>query len=66
MLISGWLVRGVHKIEKKIFAFLDKLEYFVKIQPNSVVDQARDCLNDGCQDDEHSGAGNVRAAKADE
>ena len=36
----------------------------VKIQPNSVVDQAGDCLKDGGQDAEHSGAGNVKAARA--
>ena len=35
----------------------------VKIQPNSVVDQAGDCLNDGGQDAEQDSAGNVRADK---
>ena len=41
----------------------DKERNHVKIQPNSVVDQAGDCLKDGGQDAEHNGAGNVRAAK---
>ena len=38
----------------------DKERNHVKIQPNSVVDQAGDSLNDGGQDAEHNSAGNVR------